>query len=120
MKNPRRFPPPWTFEDHNDACFIVKDANGLAVAYVYYEEEPGRRIALNIAALPEAPTALRGRARQFALPLRPILRIQSVVVAPQRGGPLALGLVQWRPPPMPVPLRCSPNDLEVEQKQQGD
>jgi hypothetical protein len=22
----RRFPPPWTFEDHNDACFIVKDA----------------------------------------------------------------------------------------------
>jgi hypothetical protein len=26
--------------DHNDACFIVKDANGLAVAYLYYEEEP--------------------------------------------------------------------------------
>ena len=38
----RRFPAPWTFEDHNDACFIVKDANGLAVAYVYYEDEPGR------------------------------------------------------------------------------
>jgi hypothetical protein len=28
----RRFPPPWTFEDHNDACFIVKDASGLTVA----------------------------------------------------------------------------------------
>jgi hypothetical protein len=26
---PRRFPAPWTFEDHNDACFIVKDANGM-------------------------------------------------------------------------------------------
>ena len=38
----RRFPPPWTVEDHNDACFIVKDKNGFAVAYVYYEEEPGR------------------------------------------------------------------------------
>jgi endo-1,4-beta-D-glucanase Y len=63
--NARRFPPPWTFEDHNDACFIVKDANGLAVAYVYYEEEPGRcasanlmtrdkarRITVNIAKLP--------------------------------------------------------------------
>jgi hypothetical protein len=25
----RRFPVPWTFEDHNDACFIVKDANGM-------------------------------------------------------------------------------------------
>jgi hypothetical protein len=37
----RRFPVPWIFEDHNDACFIVKDANGLAVTYVYYEEEPG-------------------------------------------------------------------------------
>jgi hypothetical protein len=37
---PRRFPPPWTFEDHNDACFIVKDKNGHALAYVYYEEEP--------------------------------------------------------------------------------
>jgi hypothetical protein len=23
---------PWTFEDHNDACFIVTDANALAVA----------------------------------------------------------------------------------------
>jgi hypothetical protein len=45
MKNARRFPPPWTTEDHNDACFIVKDANGLAVAYVYYEEEQGRRAA---------------------------------------------------------------------------
>jgi hypothetical protein len=32
---------PWTFEDHNEACFIVEDANGLAVAYVYYEEEAG-------------------------------------------------------------------------------
>jgi hypothetical protein len=24
----RRFPPPWTVEDHNEACFIVKDRNG--------------------------------------------------------------------------------------------
>jgi len=25
---------PWTFEDHNNADFIVKDASSLAVAYV--------------------------------------------------------------------------------------
>jgi hypothetical protein len=31
---PRRFKAPWTFEDHNSACFIVKDANGVALAYV--------------------------------------------------------------------------------------
>jgi hypothetical protein len=40
----RRFPPPWSVEE-TDACFIVRDANGLALAYVYFEEEPGRRSA---------------------------------------------------------------------------
>jgi hypothetical protein len=28
----RRFPPPWSVED-TDACFIVRDANGQALAY---------------------------------------------------------------------------------------
>jgi hypothetical protein len=36
----RRFPPPWTAEE-TDARFIVRDANGQALAYVYFEEEPG-------------------------------------------------------------------------------
>jgi len=31
---PRRFPPPWSVEE-TDACFIVRDANGQALAYVY-------------------------------------------------------------------------------------
>jgi hypothetical protein len=61
----RHFPPPWKADD-NGACFIVKDRNGQALAYVYYEEEPrrrsaaklltreeARRIAVNIANLPE-------------------------------------------------------------------
>jgi len=63
---PRRFPPPWTIEELNNACFVVSDANGQKLAYVYFEEEPGRRaaaklltkdearrIAVNIAKLPE-------------------------------------------------------------------
>jgi hypothetical protein len=33
---------------------LVKDANGLAVAYVYYEEEPGRRAAANLMTKEEA------------------------------------------------------------------
>jgi hypothetical protein len=39
----RRFPPPWTFEETINACFIVKDANGFAVSYIYFEDEPGQR-----------------------------------------------------------------------------
>jgi hypothetical protein len=36
------FPAPWSIEE-SDACFIVRDSNGHALAYVYFEEEPGRR-----------------------------------------------------------------------------
>ena len=61
----RRFPPPWSVEE-TAPCFIVRDANGQALAFVYCEDEPGRRatgklltrdearrIAANIAKLPE-------------------------------------------------------------------
>jgi hypothetical protein len=61
----RRFPPPWSV-DELDACFVVRDDNGQALAYCYFENEPGRRsaakllerdearrIAANIAKLPE-------------------------------------------------------------------
>jgi hypothetical protein len=61
----RRFPPPWSAEE-TDACYIVRDVNGHALAYVYFEDEPGRRsaahlmtrdearrIAVNIAKLPD-------------------------------------------------------------------
>jgi hypothetical protein len=41
----RRFPPPWSVEE-TDACFIVRDANGEALAYVYFEEEPGGDLRL--------------------------------------------------------------------------
>jgi hypothetical protein len=39
-----RFPPPWSVEEHNDACFIVRDHNGQALAYVYFEDEAGAEI----------------------------------------------------------------------------
>ena len=38
MPSVHRFPPPWTAEE-TDACFIVRDANGQALAYFYFEDE---------------------------------------------------------------------------------
>jgi hypothetical protein len=40
--------------EDNGACFIAKDFNGFALAYVYYEEEPGRCTAANLFTRDEA------------------------------------------------------------------
>ena len=49
----RRFPPPWSVEE-TDACFIVRDHGGQALAYVYFEDEPGRRAAAKLLTRDEA------------------------------------------------------------------
>jgi len=33
----RRFPPPWSVDELNDACFVVTDGAGQKLAYVYFE-----------------------------------------------------------------------------------
>ena len=38
----RRFPPPWMIDEANNACFIVRDKNGQALGYFYFEDEPGQ------------------------------------------------------------------------------
>ena len=71
MPSARRFPPPWALDETNDACFMIRDANKQALAFVYCEDDLGRRataklltreearrIAANIAKLPDL---LRGR-----------------------------------------------------------
>ena len=47
MQFERRFPPPWTVEEQA-ACFVVRDHNGQQLAYVYFEDEPGRRSAAKL------------------------------------------------------------------------
>jgi endo-1,4-beta-D-glucanase Y len=54
VESERRFPAPWTFDEANNACFIVHDHNRFAVAYVYFESEPGRRVAANLLTKDEA------------------------------------------------------------------
>ena len=50
---PRRLPPPWTVEEQ-DACYCVRDHNGQGLAYVYFEDEPGRRSAAKLLSKDEA------------------------------------------------------------------
>jgi hypothetical protein len=97
----RPFPPPWAVEEYNDACFIVRDHDGQQLAYVYYEVEPGRRsaakslskdevrrIAVNIAKLPEVAdrirTGMRCRSRIDAASSAPEKR-HSAGCSRQRG-----------------------------------
>jgi len=51
---PRRFPTPWTVEENNQACFIVRDKTGQALGYFYFEDKPARRSAANLLSRDEA------------------------------------------------------------------
>jgi hypothetical protein len=63
--HPRRFPRPWTVEETH-TCFTVLDANGQKLAYVYFENQPGRRAWQKC-----SPTMKRGGSR----PTSPSCRI---------------------------------------------
>jgi hypothetical protein len=54
VPSPRQFPPPRTSEDNGGACFIVKDAHGQSLAYIYFDHEPGRRTAAKLLTKDEA------------------------------------------------------------------
>ena len=68
---PRRFPPPWTVDEMNNACFIVRDTNGQQLGYFYYEQESGRRTAANLLTKDEARRLAVARAPAENLPACP-------------------------------------------------
>ena len=49
----RRFPSPWSVKEL-DACFIVTDSAGQKLAFIYFEEESGRRAAAKLLTKDEA------------------------------------------------------------------
>jgi hypothetical protein len=70
MTTPRRFPPPWTIDEMNNVCFVVRDKNGQALACVYYEEEPGRRSAAKLLTNDEARRIAANSAKKLPELLR--------------------------------------------------
>ena len=53
----RRFPPPWSVEEQK-ASFVVRDHSGQKLAYVYFEDEPGRRSAAKLVGLSRRTRAI--------------------------------------------------------------
>jgi hypothetical protein len=67
MTEPRHFTPPWSIDEQQES-FIVRDATGQALAYVYFEDafqqqssmkrlsrDEAFLVAVNIAKLPSVP-----------------------------------------------------------------
>ena len=53
MTSPRHFPPPWSAELQPN-YYVVRDADGQQIAYVYYSNEPDRRSAAKLLTKDEA------------------------------------------------------------------
>jgi hypothetical protein len=89
-------PYPWFVEAPDPKlhrrCFIVRDAYGQALAYVYLEEEPGRRAVAHL--------LTRDEARRIAAN---IAKLPELLTAPEPNPARAVVLGKWTGNDAPIP-----------------
>jgi hypothetical protein len=73
----RHFPPPWTVEEQS-ACFVVRDGNGQALAYIYFEDATVRELTLR-------RNFLRQREAKMKIWSRLLLGVAGVAPGGSRG-----------------------------------
>ena len=81
----RRFPPPWCI----DVCFIVRDGFDQALAYVYYEDGPGRRSTAKLLSKHEAWRIAANAGPLAAESIGNVRRVERLVSWPARVVPLS-------------------------------
>jgi hypothetical protein len=86
MPSSRRFPPPWTIEELNDACFVVSVANGQKLGYFYFEEGAGRRSAAKLVVVNLGEQTVSQRT--FMFPIGDKVRLHRVMQ-------IGLALASW-------------------------
>ena len=100
MPAARRFPLRWSLdEEHNHACFIVRDNDVQALAYFYFGDEPGRRSAAKLLTKDEAGRDVQLCVWRQCWPLvwgreiRPVCDLRATAVAAVNcyGGAVRLG-----------------------------
>ena len=60
--------------EDSGTCFIIRDSNGQALTYVYYENEPGRRTAVSLRGAPH-----RHQYRQAAGAAAALVRYSALI-----------------------------------------
>jgi len=71
MTSPRRFPPPWSAEVQPN-YYVVRDADGQQIAYIYYSNDPDRRSAAKLLTKDEARRIAANIAKLPGLSGRPV------------------------------------------------